>query len=430
MPAPTQASLNLPVLDLPGWLQRLERLHPREIELGLKRVSRVWSRMRPDGLAGCRIITIAGTNGKGSCAALLEAILSAGGYRTGCYTSPHLLRYNERIRIDGQEASDQVICDAFQRIDACRGDISLTYFEFGTLAALDIFAGHSLDVLILEVGLGGRLDAVNIVDPDLALITGVDLDHMDWLGSDRDSIALEKAGILRPERPAVYGDLRAPESLLRRAAELAAPLYRLARDYRYAEHAGGWQWEGLGHTRFALPMPGLRGDCQLRNAAAVLMVLELLSSALPVDQAAVRRGLLSSTLPGRFQVLPGDVSLVLDVAHNPQAAGVLAHNLAELAPRGRVHAVFAMLKDKDLEGVLAAIAGRIDTWHLAQLPGSRALALDRLVARVGRAVPGVPLAGYDSVPLALEGARRVAAPGDVVLVFGSFLTVARVLERL
>jgi len=430
MPAPTQASLNLPVLDLPGWLQRLERLHPREIELGLKRVSRVWSRMRPDGLAGCRIITIAGTNGKGSCAALLEAILSAGGYRTGCYTSPHLLRYNERIRIDGQEASDQVICDAFQRIDACRGDISLTYFEFGTLAALDILAGHSLDALILEVGLGGRLDAVNIVDPDLALITGVDLDHMDWLGSDRDSIALEKAGILRPDRPAVYGDLRAPGSLLRRAAELAAPLYRLGRDYRYAEHAGGWQWEGLGHTRFALPMPGLRGGCQLRNAAAVLMVLELLSSALPVDQVAVRRGLLSPTLPGRFQVLPGDVSLVLDVAHNPQAAGVLAHNLAELAPRGRVHAVFAMLKDKDLEGVLAAIAGRIDTWHLAQLPGSRALARGRLVARVGRAVPGVPLAGYDSVPLALEGARRVAAPGDVVLVFGSFLTVARVLERL
>ena len=430
MPAPTQASSDLPLPNLPQWLQRLERLHPQEIELGLERVAQVWRRMRPQGLSECRVITIAGTNGKGSCATLLEAILGVAGYRTGCYTSPHLLRYNERIRVNGEEVSDQAICEAFQRIDACRGDISLTYFEFGTLAALDIFAGRGLDVLILEVGLGGRLDAVNIIDPDLALITGVDLDHMDWLGPDRDSIALEKAGILRPDRPAVYGDLDVPPSLERRASEVGAPLYRLGRDYRYERQVSDWRWEGLGQSRYTLPLPGLRGECQLRNAAAVLMALHLLSAELPVGQAAVRSGLRTLTLPGRFQVVPGQITLVLDVAHNPQAAQVLAANLAALAPLGRVHAVFAILADKDLEGVVATLAGRVYSWHLPRLPGRRSLPLDRLVERVGRAAPGAYLAGYDSVSLALEGARGLAVAGDCILVFGSFLTVARVLERL
>jgi len=423
MSAPTET---LP--SLREWLQRLERLHPREIELGLERVSRVWRRLRPAGLGGSRVVTIAGTNGKGSCAALLEGILVAAGYRIGCYTSPHLLRYNERIRVDGEEVSDQLICDAFQRIDACRGDVSLTYFEFGTLAALDIFAGCGANALILEVGLGGRLDAVNIVDPDVALITGVDLDHMDWLGPDRDSIALEKAGILRPGRPAVYGDVGAPTALLSRAAEVGAPLYRFGVDYRYRQQTRDWRWEAMGRTRFALPMPGLKGTCQLRNAAAVVMALELLSTELPVSQAAVRRGLQNLALPGRFQVFPGEVTLVLDVAHNPQAAAGLADNLAQLGCRGRVHAVFAILADKDLEGVVAAVAKAIFSWHLAQLPGKRALPLDRLVERVGRVVPRAPLAGYESVPSALNRALRGAAKGDCILVFGSFLTVARALE--
>jgi dihydrofolate synthase/folylpolyglutamate synthase len=418
-----------PLLTLRKWLQRLERLHPREIELGLARVSRVWRRLCPAGLGDCRIITIAGTNGKGSCAALLDGILLAAGYHTGCYTSPHLLRYNERIRIDGREVSDQAICDAFRRIDQCRGDISLTYFEFGTLAALDIFAGHAPDVLILEVGLGGRLDAVNIIDPDLALITGVGLDHMDWLGSDLDSIALEKAGILRPGRPAVYGDFQIPPSLLSRAAEVGARLYRLGTEYHYWEQASGWRWEGMGRIRSTLPAPGLRGACQLRNAAAVLMALELLSAELPVHPAAVRSGLQEAFLPGRFQVLPGEVPLVLDVAHNPQAAAVLAENLARLACPGRVHAVFAILADKDIEGVVTSVAECIHSWHLAQLPGRRALPLSLLVERVGGVVQGAPLIGYESVRRALQGARRAAAPGDCILVFGSFITVARAMER-
>ncbi len=361
---------------------------------------------------------------------MLEAIYSAAGYRVGCYTSPHLVRYNERIRIQREPRPDAEICAAFERVDAARADISLTYFEFGTLAALDLFACAGLDLAILEVGLGGRLDAVNIVDPELALITSIDLDHQDWLGPDRERIGGEKAGILRAGRPAVCGDRDPPESLLRRAAELGTPLYCAERDFRWRRAPGGWQWEGPGSRRFGLPEPALRGAYQLANGAAVLMAVELLANRLPVAQEAVRLGLQTAVLPGRFQVIPGDVTLVLDVAHNPQAANALAGNLRRLAPGGRVHAVFGLLGDKDLRGVLQPLAELVDSWHLPQLAGSRARSVAALAGELRAILPGVEVTEYPAPRLALNGAQLAASVGDCILVFGSFVLVGELLPEL
>jgi len=361
---------------------------------------------------------------------MLEAIYSAAGYRVGCYTSPHLVRYNERIRIQREPRPDAEICAAFERVEAARADIPLTYFEFGTLAALDLFASAGLDLAILEVGLGGRLDAVNIVDPELALITSIDLDHQDWLGPDRERIGGEKAGILRAGRPAVCGDSDPPESLLRRAEALGAPLYCAERDFRWRRAPGGWQWEGPESRRFGLPEPALRGDYQLANGAAVLMALELLADRLPVAQEAVRLGLQTAVLPGRFQVIPGDVKLVLDVAHNPQAANALAGNLQRLAPGGRVHAVFGLLGDKDLRGVLQPMAELVDSWHLPQLAGSRARSVTDLARELRAILPGAEVTEYPAPRLALSGAQLAATVGDCILVFGSFVLVGELLPQL
>jgi dihydrofolate synthase / folylpolyglutamate synthase len=415
--------------SLPEWLAWQERLHPVGIDLGLERVGAVWRRM------GCPpwhgpVITVAGTNGKGSCVALLDAILRAAGYATGCYTSPHLRRYNERIRIAGAEVGDVDLCATFARVDAARGDISLTYFEFGTLAALDLFAATRLDVILLEVGLGGRLDAVNLVDPDLALIATVDVDHTDWLGPDRATIAREKAGILRPGRPAIYAARDLPESLREQARRLAAPLYRLGADFDHHAREVGWDWSGAGQCRIGLPLPALRGVHQLDNAAAVLMALTLLGEHLPVDQRAVREGLLGVRLPGRFQVFPGPVGTVVDVAHNPQAARSLAANLEHLAPGGRIHAVFACLRDKDASGIVAGVAPQVSSWHLAQLPGERARPVAEL-ARLTRDTAGTDqVATYACVADAWRGACQRARTGDWVLACGSFLVAGAVLGLL
>lgn len=412
--------MRFPTLD--AWLAWQETLHPAAIDLGLERPGKV---LKALGLESPQhtLITVAGTNGKGSSVAMLEAILLAAGYRVGCYTSPHLQRYNERIRIQGEEVSDEALCQSFARIDEARGETSLTYFEFGTLAAFDLFARAGLDVAILEVGLGGRLDAVNLLDADVALITAIDIDHAAWLGNDREAIAREKAGILRRGHPAVCSDAQPPASLLAHAAELGSPLYLCGRDYRYREAGDNWSWSGVTRQRDALPLPALRGGFQLQNAAGVLMVLELLQERLPVASQHLRQGLLSVRLAGRFQVLPGEVPVILDVAHNPQSAAALAANLAQMPVTGRTRAVVAMLEDKDLARVIEALVPVVDHWYVAGLDvyrGAPARHLAGVVERVCHCRPAV----FGQVCAALSRAREEAMPGDRIVIFGSFHTVA------
>ncbi len=413
---------------LDQWLHWQETLHPSAIELGLERPGTV---LRALGLGSPShaVITVAGTNGKGSSVAMLEAILLAAGYRVGCYTSPHLLRYNERIRINGEMVSDQTLCESFERIDGARGETSLTYFEFGTLAAFDIFSRSALDVAVLEVGLGGRLDAVNLLDADVALITAIDVDHSDWLGNDRETIALEKAGVLRPGRAAVCSDSDIPASLLAKAEQLGVTLYRQGAGYGYQRTDNGWQWWGADGNRVALPEPGLRGRSQLQNAAGVLMVLELLTERLPVSAQHLRQGLLAASLKGRFQIVPGEVELILDVAHNTQAAQELAANLAAKPCSGRTLSVVAMLADKAISEVIAALEGAVDEWYLASLDVPRGANANVLQAAL-KGQQGAPRSSFDSVTDALAAARQQAQSGDRIVIFGSFYTVTAALEVL
>lgn len=413
---------------LDQWLNWQESLHPSAIDLGLERPGSVLDALglrHPD----YRVITVAGTNGKGSSVAMLESILRAAGYRVGCYTSPHLLRYNERVRIDGTPVDDILLCEAFERIDQARGDTSLTYFEFGTLAAMDIFARAGLDVAVLEVGMGGRLDAANLLDADIALISTIDVDHTAWLGNDREAIGREKAGIFRPQRPAVCSDPNPPLSLLRYAEELHTRLFRVGREFSYSEGLECWGWQGQKGTYDNLPMPALSGRFQLQNAAGVLMVLELLAERLPVSPEQMHRGLRTVSLPGRFQVFPDVVPTIVDVAHNPQSAEALAENLGATPVSGRTHAVVGMLADKDIPSVLQPMLGVIDHWYPATLDvarGADMALLLKVLAELGQEVDK----GYGSVSEALADAVASALPGDRIVVFGSFYTVAGVMPAL
>ena len=414
--------------SLNEWLRWQESLHPSEIELGLARVAEVAGRLLPQG-HDFTVITVGGTNGKGSSVAMLEAILHSAGYRTGAYTSPHIHRYNERIRLDRVEVSDQALCRAFERVDAARGETSLTYFEFGTLAALALFAESGVDVAILEVGLGGRLDAVNILDADVALVTTVDIDHTAWLGDDREAIAFEKAGIFRAGHPAVYGDIDPPRSLIEHAQSIGTKLYCLERDYRYSLEGDVWSWQQGDQQRHTLPLPALRGEVQVKNAAAVLTVLEQLKERLPVSQDAIRRGLHAVQLGGRFQVTPGEVPVIHDVSHNPQAAQVLADNLARMSG-GRVHAVVAMLADKEMAEVLATLAPQVGRWYLAPLDVPRGASIEQLQqAAQAAGIATGELEIFARVREAKQAALSRALPGERVLVFGSFFTVAQSLDE-
>lgn len=408
---------------LKGWLDWQETLHPSSIDLGLERVDRVADRLQCRNPAQL-VISVAGTNGKGSSVALLEAILSRAGYRVGCYTSPHLLRYNERLRLCGEEVTDNVLCEAFERIDRVRGENSLTYFEFGTLAALDIMSREALDVALLEVGLGGRLDAVNVVDADAALITSIGIDHTEWLGADRESIAREKAGIMRTACPVVCGDADPPHSLRAESDSVGAVLRVLGQDFSLGENAGGWHWQG-GHTRFRdLPRPALPGAHQLANAGAVLMLLEMLESRLPVTEKAVRAGLKWVQLAGRVQRLGGRVEQVLDVSHNAQAALALKDALRVLPLAGRTHGVLGMMQDKDTESFVRVLDSHVSSWYPVGLTVERASPVEQLAARV------VPIAGEarvnacQTIEEAVQLLHEIAVPGDRVLVCGSFHTVA------
>ncbi|WP_018231053.1 bifunctional tetrahydrofolate synthase/dihydrofolate synthase [Thioalkalivibrio thiocyanodenitrificans] len=414
---------------LDEWLAWQETLHSVPIDLGLERVARV---AQPLDLLhpACPVVTVAGTNGKGSTVAMLDAIYRAAGYRTGTFTSPHLLRYNERVCVDGVPASDAQLCEAFARVDAARGDDTLSYFEFGTLAALWLFREAGVEVMILEVGLGGRLDAVNIVDPDVAIVTSVGLDHQQWLGDDRERIGAEKAGIFRPGRAAVCGDLAPPASVIGTALRLGACLYLAGRDYTWAPGTSGkdWRWHAPDNRcREDLPLPALPGAIQLNNAATALTAVHLLQARLGVSREAVSRGLRDVRLPGRFQQVGAHPTVILDVAHNPLGAEVLAGTLAQHRVPGDTLAVLAVMADKDLDGVVRALAPRIARWYGAGLPGNaRALPAAELCRRLrGLGASGVSC--HDSVAEAFHTACADAGPGDRVLVFGSFYTVGEVL---
>lgn len=415
---------------LRDWLTWQESLHAKEIELGLDRCRAVAERMQINQ-PRYATISVAGTNGKGSSVAMLDSILRAQGYRVGRYTSPHLIRYNERIRVAGEIVDDATICAAFDRIDRARGDISLTYFEFGTLAALDIFAGAAVDVAILEVGMGGRLDAVNLIDADVALIATIDIDHVDYLGPDRESIGREKAGIFRATRPAVCSDPNPPQSMRRHAAELGTPLNVLGEEYGFQIGDSSWDWWSRAQRLESLPPPHLHGNFQYQNAAGVLRALEALATRCPVSRAAIDAGLREVELAGRFQIFPGEITWILDVAHNPQSARVLAETLRrEPLESGRTHFLVGMLKDKDVGGVFSVLYDLADTWHLVTLTARRGATAARLEEQLRVHPLNGPVRLHDSIADAYEELRTSARPGDRVLVFGSFLTVAGVADIL
>lgn len=407
---------------LADWLGWLEQQHPKAIDLGLERVGQVADRLGVRAL-GCPVITVGGTNGKGSTVATLVSIYRAAGLRVGSYTSPHLLRFNERICLDGAPVDDARLLAAFERVQAACGDISLTYFEFTTLAAFVVFREAGLDVAVLEVGLGGRLDAVNLVDADVAVVTSIGIDHVEYLGDTRELIATEKAGIFRPGKPAVCGDPEPPATLLEAAQRLGTPLLRRGLDYRHAEAGESWSWTGPGRHLEGLPKPALALD----NASTALAAL--LAAPLPVSEAALREGLAHAGLAGRLQAVAHAPLVLLDVAHNPHGAAFLMRQLAPAAPGQRTLAVFAMLGDKDVPGVIDACLGRIDAWHVASLGGPRgqqATVLSELLRERGCNVAGT----YATVGAALTAARQQALPTDRILVFGSFYTVAAAQQAL
>ncbi len=409
---------------LEDWLSFIERQHPKSIALGLERVAEVASRMRLS--PGCPVITVGGTNGKGSTCAMLESILRSAGYKTALYTSPHLVRYNERVRVSGREAADDALCESFEAVESARGELPLTYFEYGTLAALWLFQREKTEAAVLEVGLGGRLDAVNVVDADCAVLTSVDIDHVEYLGGSRESIGREKAGIFRPGRPAVVADPAPPGSV----AEAAGEKLYFGKDFGYVEQGPQWSYWGPGGKRSGLAHPALRGALQLRNASAALCALDALRARLPVAMQDVRRGLATVELPGRFQVLPGRPQIVLDVAHNVEAARTLSRNLGAAGFSPETIAVCGMLKDKDIEGVLREVAPRMTRWHLCSLSGARGAAAEELERALQAAGSRAPVSLHRSPAEAIEAARSEAGENDKIVVFGSFLTVGETIAWL
>lgn len=413
---------------LDAWLNWQEQFHPRPIDLGLDRVADVYRLLAIDGTKR-RTITVAGTNGKGSCVAYLEAIYRAQGYKVGSYTSPHILKYNERIRVNGGAVSDQSICQAFSRIDELRGETSLSYFEFGTLAALNIFAAESVDIQLLEVGLGGRLDAVNIIDPDVAVVTTIAIDHVDWLGNTLEAIGREKAGIFRSGVPAVIGEELPPVSVVEVAKEKHARIMQLGQTFTYQKKSGGWDWQAGDFKLHDLPEPAFKGEHQYRNAAAILMSVTALQAMLPVGDAAIRQGLQEAQLKGRFQLIDADVPILLDVGHNPQAVKTLIHYLQDAFPATRVHGVFAMMKDKDIQGVLSMMRDYVDVWYLAPLKNPRAASEEIMLQYFHQQQIERVNAGYADFSAAFNAARNNASTGELILIFGSFFLVSEYLSK-
>ena len=434
--------------NLAEWLSYLETLHPKTIELGLERVAQV--RQKLNLQPSFPVIIVGGTNGKGSVCAMLESILNAAGYRVGCYTSPHLLDYNERVRVSKYPANDAELCAAFKKIELARNgqsniggltpsqtlprgereqlqEIPLTYFEFGTLAAMQMFIEQKVDVAILEVGLGGRLDAVNVFDADCAVVTSIDIDHTDYLGNTREQIAFEKAGIFRAGKVAIFGDFDVPQAIRTQADKVGAELWCLGSEFKFASHQGQWDFQGKVSSSSALPYPALRGAYQLNNASSALAALEALKGKIPVSMGAVRRGLVEVTLSARFQMVPGKPSLILDVAHNPHAATALAKTLAALPPCPKTYAVCAMLQDKDMAGVIAAMKAQVDVWLVAGIDATRGASAEVLGEIVDKAQVG-NAERFGTVTEALHHAYNQAGENDRIVAFGSFYTVAEVMR--
>jgi dihydrofolate synthase / folylpolyglutamate synthase len=423
---------NLSPVSLADWLTHAEQLHPQTIDMGLERVRTVWERMALT--VPCPVITVAGTNGKGSTCAMLEAILREGGYRTAVYGSPHLVRFEERLRLDTEAADAALWVTACAQVEAARlkgGAVSLTYFEFTTLAALAIISVQGPDVAILEVGLGGRLDAVNIIDTDCAILTSIDLDHMALLGNTREQIGWEKAHIMRTGKPAIVSDPMPPQTVIDYAREIGADLWRFGQDFNYSGDKQQWSWAGRGRRYAGLAYPALRGANQLVNAAGVLAALDAMRPQLPVTAQAVRNGLAFVELPGRFQIVPGQPTLVLDVAHNPHSVAALAANLDAMGFYPCTHAVFGAMADKDLAPMLARVSPMVDKWYFCDLPTPRAQAATELLAQwqKGNARKDVTASVHASPQAALDAAVAAADPSDRIVVFGSFFTVGGVLQK-
>ncbi|MGB7479836.1 MAG: bifunctional tetrahydrofolate synthase/dihydrofolate synthase [Burkholderiaceae bacterium] len=429
----TTAPTVLPA-TLPQWLTLLETRHPSAIDLGLERVAQVKERLAIG--FDCPVITVGGTNGKGSTCAMLESILLRAGYHVGMYTSPHLIDFNERVRINGEMADDAALMAAFARVEAARGEVSLTYFEFTTLAALLLFADAGLDAVILEVGLGGRLDAVNVIDADVAVVTSIDIDHAAYLGDTREKIGFEKAGIFRAGKTAICADPVPPRSLVEHAEAIGADLWLFDRDFNFTGDKQQWNYGGRNQRRNALGYPALRGANQLLNASAALAALEALRERLPVGAQEVRSGLVLVDLPGRFQVMPGQPLVILDVAHNPHAAATLAQNLRQMAFHPYTYAVFGAMRDKDIAGIIAAIGERIDHWCLTDLPLPRAAAaaeIEQFLLAGGFTPSDQPKSErsvrcFPDPAAAYADALKRAGQNDRIVVFGSFVTVAGALE--
>jgi len=417
-------------VTLADWLAHCERLHPKTIELTLDRVAGVKARL---GIAfAAPAIVVAGTNGKGSTCAMLESIALAAGYRVGLYSKPHLVHFEERCRIGGKSVDASALLPHFEAVERARGDVSLTYFEFTLLAIASLLAATPLDLVILEVGLGGRLDAVNAFDGDCAIITSIDVDHVEYLGPDRESIGREKAGILRAGKPAIISDPVPPRSVVDEAARIGADLWLAGRDFRHAGDRQQWNWSGRGTRLSGLGYPALRGANQLLNASGVLAAFEALRERLPISAQAIRTGLATVELPGRFQVVPGEPTIVLDVAHNPHAVAALALNLDQMGFFPRTHAVFGAMRDKDIDAILTRMAPLVDHWHFTDLPAPRAANAGEVAERfraLGMEKGSVTVAAHASPSDALAAAMNGADPADRIVVFGSFYTVGGVLEN-
>lgn len=411
--------------SLQQWLDWQESLNPKTIDLGLDRVRQVLGALELSENFNCPVITVAGTNGKGSSVAMLESILRAADYRVGCYTSPHLFHYNERIRINGQLVSDDRLCQAFEVVDQARADVALTYFEFGTLAALVIFAQAELDIVVLEVGLGGRLDAVNVINPEVSLISSVDMDHMDWLGTDIESIAAEKAGIFRANRAAIYGSLKTIPAIQRVADETGANLMAAGKDYLFQNISNKtWQLRGPGVHYPDLPRPSLNGQVQVQNAAAVVMALNQLQLPRGLTVEAITKGLSHIELAGRCQIIHQRPQVIVDVAHNPQAAEALVEALSSIEHNGRTLALVAMLKDKAIDEVVANMTTVVDEWLTAGLAVPRGLDANAMAKAVNSQVADVTLSAGQTVAKSCKHALSKMNKEDRLIVFGSFYTVA------
>ena len=415
--------------DLAGWLDFISAQHSSEIELGLDRLSRVANRLGLKSI-DCPLITVAGTNGKGSSITALESFYTSAGYRTGCYTSPHLSVFNERIRIDGIFVADDKLCAAFADINSARGSIPLTYFEFSTLAAFVVFLHHNLDIMLLEVGLGGRLDATNLFPADVALITSIGIDHTDWLGKDRETIGAEKAGIIHPGNITVISDPRPPQNVVTIAHARAEQVYLLNQDFHYSIERKDWCWQSNRRSLAELPFSQLQGLPQFNNLAGVLMCLDVLHDALPVSDERIRHTLPSIKLPGRFQIIAGAPQIILDVSHNPDSVALLAENLNNLPLSGRTHAVVAMMKDKDIRESLSRINSSIDCWYVGGLSVPRAEDVNGLKAVLNEMEPAGCVKSSNTVAEAWEEAYSEARADDRIVVFGSFHTVGVIIDIL